>query len=140
MKGIGSSNLNTLLTFRIKTPAVKTQAAPVQNTWYVILDTTANCRIHGIRAQVATAGETLEVKIAVDGVDYASAKACNADTPYFWSIRPNDTPALDYSTSVISANCQYHFIEGRSVKISFRKTTNTGAGDILGIVIYSVRD
>jgi len=43
--------------------ATLTQAAPVQNTWYTILDTIANGRLIGVYFKVADTGEDLQPEL-----------------------------------------------------------------------------
>jgi len=119
--------------------AVLNQAAPVQDTWYTILDTTRNVRIVYGRFMVATTNETLEVRITVDGqVLVSSALAATADTSYylnhtvdFWN--PNDTGFTLAATNNLLA----FVLEGRSIKIDMRKTTAAGAGNLVARVRYA---
>ena len=47
--------------------ATLTQAAPVQNTYYTVLETTQNCRLIRVTGRIETTGETLNFRITVDG-------------------------------------------------------------------------
>ena len=53
--------------FEYQAPAVLNQAAPVQNTWYTILDTTPNVRIYDIVINVEDVDESLDVRVTIDG-------------------------------------------------------------------------
>jgi len=113
--------------------ATLTQAAPVNGTWYTILDTTKNALIYAIVAEVATTGETLEVKVTIDGQTYTGSVAHAADTAQFWFL--NMEGAMNSNTSPYMAGI-YAPLMGRSVKVEIRKTTAAGAGNLIGRVTH----
>lgn len=122
--------------------ATLNQAAPVQNTWYTVLNTTANARIYMIEVGIATTGETLEVKLTIDGQTYTTPGfACPADSyaAGAWSFGGAATNRLVFRLMSGSDRCvmPYAPIEGRSVKVEVRKTTAAGAGNLIGKVIYA---
>lgn len=118
--------------------ATLNQAAPVQNTYYTILDTTLHCRIWSVSVLIATTGEDLNLRITIDGeIIVGTTLAAANDTNYYMRKRLNATGmayTLD-STDYGSTNA-FQF-EGRSVKIEVRKTTANGAGNLKGCVAYS---
>ena len=122
-----------------KTPAVLNQAAPVQNTWYTVLDTTLNCCVISIAALVATADETLEVKATVDGVTIAAVSlAATFNTTYYVKLLTTETGGyLQLQASDGYAVYRAFLFEGRSVKVEIRKTTATGAGNLKCCVVYA---
>jgi len=118
--------------------ALLSQAAPVQNTWYTILAATPNVRVYGISVKVVTTGETLEVKMTIDGQTLTASFACLADTDYIYYL---DLWATATSPILMSAARGILYpnggwIEGRSVKVEVRKTTNAGAGTLIGKVVH----
>lgn len=113
------------------------QVLPAQNTWYTALATTVNCLIHKIGISVADTGETLNVQITVDGktITSPSAVAAAAGTEYWfipWGIQK-------IAAVNSEADIKQPIIEGRSVKVEFRKTTAAGTGIITCDVEYSTK-
>lgn len=117
------------------------QAAPVQNTFYTILEEDGGIRVYQIGARIADTGETLNLRVTVDGqVRNAEAVACNADTDY------QDLPYIQSLAGVITdkltnnVNKQYNAftLEGHSVKVEIRKTTANGAGTLYGTVDWGL--
>lgn len=142
MKGAGGQPLQI---WEYQAPAVLNQAAPVQNTWYTLLDTTSNCRILEVVVNVEDANETLEVKITIDGETIqADDLAATHSTDYYAYIYNSGVTRLDYvkliayATEMPAAKNAF-MIEGRSIKIEIRKTTATGAGNLTGICTYAVK-
>jgi hypothetical protein len=129
--------------FEYQAPAILNQAAPIQNTWYTLLDTTPNARIYGIGVNIEDANETLELRITVDSQILLSTKAATHSTTY--TIK-NEYNAVTRTVVLIADTNQSQlalgitFIcEGHSVKIEIRKTTATGAGNLMGVVSYGVK-
>lgn len=119
-----------------------TQAAAVQNTWYTILDTTYHIDVYQLAIRMATAGETLEVRITLNGVAITSVGfAAVADTSYWMSFKADPTSS---TISLINGSAgQTYLMQGfyapqpcRSVKIEIRKTTAAGANTLYGTVVY----
>ena len=115
--------------------ATLTQAAPVQNTWYPILNTTKNCRIYRIFVSVADTNETLEVKITIDGNIISGSVPATAGTSYYVYFSGYGNALIIDTVDPIAA---YAFLlEGRSIKVEVRKTTAAGAGTITARVKYA---
>jgi len=120
--------------------ATLTQAAPVQNTWYTILDTIANGRLIGVYFKVADTGEDLELRITIDGQTYVGVQAAVADTPYYIN-------GIDYSSGALSVQSVLEvsqrkgafLLEGRNIKVEVRKTSAAGAGTFSGRAEYAKR-
>ena len=129
--------------FEFQTPATLNQAAPVQNTWYTILDTTKNVRIYDIAVNVEDTNETLEVQVTIDGQTIgANDEACTHSTQYFALMK---LEAISRVCEMILVSEAVHddafksfVLEGKSVKVEVRKTTAAGAGNLTGIVAYGV--
>jgi hypothetical protein len=113
------------------------QATPEQNTWYTILDTTENCRLYSVVILVWTADETLEVRLTIDGQVLTGSIAATA-VSYYWVY------LLLYAAGLMASG-EKHLVgydsplEGRSIKVEMRKTTNNGTGTIEGYAIYAKR-
>ena len=113
------------------------QAAPVNGTWYEVLDTAGQTDIHGIWFEVATAGETLEVRVTLNGVPHVVSRAAGIGTDYF-VIYNNMLTAAEMLTSTTPYTTNYKLgISGRTATIEIRKVTAAGAGTITCKVIYS---
>jgi len=119
-----------------QTDAALSQAAPVQNTWYTILDTTPNCRVYCIVVAVATTGEDLECRLIIDGVTYLWTAAAAAATNYWLSKRGHTGSLSGEAGNPKQVLNDFTFVEGRSVKVEVRKTSIAGAGTITGRVTY----
>jgi len=97
-------------------------------------------RIHGINCMVATTGETLAVRITIDGgTARTGAQVAVADTAYYALINYGIVHGIAYSgavSEVYRSNSQFDFL--KSCLIEIRKTTANGAGDITSIVNFSL--
>jgi hypothetical protein len=130
-------NLLTNLTFQHQPDQHLVQPTPEQNTWYTILDTTLNCRLYSVVILVWGANETLEVRITIDGQVLTGSIVATA-VSYYWVY-------LLMYTSGFMMSGEHHSIgydaplEGRSIKVEMRKTTNAGTGTIEGYAIYAKR-
>lgn len=123
--------------FAHQADAVLAQAAPVQNTWYTVLNTTTNVRIIRIYANVALANETVQGQITIDGVTVAiPAAVFVAGTGYFvrWAFDLTDSLYWDVNEKYVA-----FLIEGKSVKVEIRKTTANGVGTLTCKVGYARR-
>jgi hypothetical protein len=103
------------------------QANPVQNTWYTALDTQLNCRINSIFLYVADTNETLEIKITIDGITLSASIAATFATYYGLGY---NYESIQLISTVVFQNYRGIFIEGKSIKIEYRKTTAAGTGTI----------
>lgn len=115
--------------------AALSQANPVQNTWYTILNTTLMVKCWSIIGYVATTGETIEVRATIDGQVLTGSQAAVAGTPYGWYKDPLSS-ALYTDTNYASQFVMCPF-ECKSLKVEIRKTTAAGAGNLNGRVTYS---
>ena len=129
-----------LFMFEHQDPALLSQPNPVQNTWYTVLDTTRNVRVYNIAIGVGTANETLEIRVTLDGTAYTGSLAATFGTTYYAVMDPNAiAQVLQVNPSATAYNWYRAFLmEGHSVMIEVRKTTVTGAGNLLALVEYGV--
>lgn len=118
------------------------QAAAVQNTWYTVLEA-SNVMIHYICVVMATADETLEVEVTLDGVEMVATIIATAATPYYFTKITNPVwgPGGDLaagSTSVlqISGDAATSPLPARNAKIRVRKTTAGGANTLYCLASY----
>ena len=109
--------------------AVLNQVA-VQNTWYTVLDA-KNTRIINIAWNETIANETIEVRLTVDGNVLAGSHAATAATWYYITWDAITAQTLQINSVVTIHVYKAFFLEGRSVKLEFRKTTNLGASAIV---------
>jgi hypothetical protein len=131
------SGLVAAMSFQTQADALLSQATPVQNTWYTILDTVHYAKLFGIAIAVATTGETLEVRLTVDGNVYTGSQVAVADTAY--KANPYTAPTGTYLLMTTSSIQNSNELEGRSLKVEVRKTTAAGTGTITGCVTYAQR-
>jgi hypothetical protein len=129
--------LTTALTFKPHAPATLSQANPVQGTYYTILDTTENVRLHGIAASVASTNETIAIKITVNGRVWAGNATATAGTMYYFYLGMDGYAW--YSPSVIGAVLGGGTFESQGIKVEIAKTTNNGTGIITANVLYATR-
>jgi len=127
--------------YKHQPPKKLNQAAPVQNTYYTIFEE-INARIHMMHFGVEDANETLEVKVTIDGETWISdAFAATHSTSYSVdrhedAITRTETLEFD-STPSHFGKYRAYVLEGHSVKIEVRKTTATGAGNLVGVISWS---
>jgi hypothetical protein len=122
-----------------QTDARLAQAAAVQNTWYTVLDTIGYVRILSFQVLMATATETIEGRITVDGVVVAVGAAALTFGTAYCAVFNNYT---DANTMVWDQNlARYNpiLLEGKSVKVEMRKTTAAGLNTLTGRVVYAKR-
>lgn len=128
--------------FEYQPPAVLNQAAPVQNTWYTILDTTANVRVYHIHVNIEDDDETLEIRLTIDGEVLTGSNACTHSVDYsigYHCSAITGTDFLEFDTVPTHFDKYRAFLcEGLSVKFEVRKTTAAGTGNLTGIVMYGV--
>jgi len=121
----------------MQTPIDFIQAAPVQNTWYEVLPITRNCRLISVSARVYDTGETLEVRIIVDGSDLTWPWTAAANTWYMAKNMPEDLLFLMETIAATDRASHTFLYEGRSVRILIRKTTAAGAGNLRCLIHYA---
>lgn len=112
------------------------QAAPVQNTWYTVLDTVRNVEVNVVRFYVATTGEDLEVRATIDGVEYVGSQTAVAGTNYcvYVNTSSNTLIVVASTTQQLAVNSP---CKARSFKLEIRKTSANGAGNLVGLVRYA---
>lgn len=131
--------VNIALTFQDQADAMFNQVAE-QNTWYTILDTTLNARIYAIQLKIATADETLEVRITSDGITRSGSAACTKDITYYVYLSGGTTNQNELTIGTSSYGAFRNMpLEARSVKVEVRKTTAAGANTLTGRVVYGKR-
>jgi len=117
--------------------ATLNQAAPVQNTWYTVLDTTKDGYIHSIGFSVATTDEDLEVKLTVDGQTYTATQTAVAGTKYNIFMICTATSIYCGALTTDSPIGLYTELSFRSVKVEIRKTTANGTGNLQCAIFYA---
>lgn len=128
--------------FERQAPATLNQATPVQNTYYTILDTTKNARIYQIAINIEDVGETLQVKVTIDGqtIESDAVSVAHSTIIYVHSYPDaiNRTEKMTLKSAIGDFTARPFEFEGKSVKIEVKKTTANGAGNLTGIVSYGV--
>ena len=116
--------------------AVLTQAAAVANTWYTVLSVSGNLRVYTVAQMMSTAAEDLEIRLTIDGVAYAGAKAgAVAGSWYFYQISGSlalNMQAQDYREALCEG-----FVDCRVLLVEVRKTSAAGANTLNGIVHWA---
>ena len=127
--------------FEYQTPATLNQANPVKDTWYDILPATANVKIYLIGVCVEDANETLEVQVIIDGETIAADnEACTHSQSYAGYLSANAVTRIDtIKLNQDMGRYRNIGIEGKSVQVQVRKTTEAGAGNLSCIVCYGVK-
>lgn len=137
----GILNLLATLTFQHQADALLSQAAPVQNTWYTVLDTVLNCRLIQFVYAVADTSETIQTRITIDGNVLLAGGAATAATVYTVCPSVSTTTGQELNILATSATiqCRPFLLEGRSIKIEVRKTTAAGTGTLTAKAVYAKR-
>jgi hypothetical protein len=129
---------------RAKTPEftedLYTKSAPVQNVYDTAFEL-KNVSVLSIALGVVTAGETLQVKVTIDGVVITgTATACNVNEHVEADhIRNGTALVMSASGANVDVNTVIAYtkqLTGKDVLIEIRKTTAAGAGDIHCDVVY----
>lgn len=118
--------------------AILNQANPVQDQWYTMLDTVYNVRIVTTNIQIATTGETLEVRFTVDGIVLWGTLAATANSDYLVAVgySGETTGGLLEPSQAAPWQRTSFIIECRSFKAELRKTTANGVGNLKGHIRY----
>lgn len=135
--------IRTELTFERQPIAALNQDPPVEDTYYTILDTTANAKIYCIATKQKNdeaSVENLQLKITIDGETIETTTRGHASNTWnFWYFELHDDE-LTVTTSETSAMVSTMPFEGRSVKIEVRQTTDVGTNaELDGRVHYAER-
>lgn len=121
--------------FELQPDATIDQASPVQNTWYTILDTILNVLVHAIWIKMNTTGETVAVRMTIDGIVKTASAGFGVDEDD-WVTLNTATGELGYSAGADSASLKGP-LPSRSFKMEVRKTTANGTGTLSGRVTHS---
>ena len=113
-----------------KPGAYLNQSSPVQNTWYTVLDTTRNVRIIHIGYRVNTTGETLEMRLTLDGNVFSNTINATAGSWYYVALDSLSTTSLHINIASEMMPNRTFLAEARSAKLEIRKTTASGTGSI----------
>ena len=124
--------------FQHQLDATLNQAAPVQNTWYTVLDTT-NARVYSLMSLIAGIGETIEVRLTLDAQVYIGSQAQVANQYYPWYIYGAFAALINAGPGAAIRINQYTFVEGKIVRIEVRKTTAAGAGNLQATIVWARR-
>lgn len=126
----------------LQTPATLSQATPTQNTYYNILGATANVEAIYVAIKIATTGETLQVRLIIDGNTWTGSLSCAAGTLYYVTLSAFSdagVPTFTIQTTAAPLGGSSYSLGGRSVQISVEKTTASGTGTLTGAVLYKSR-
>jgi hypothetical protein len=130
-------SLDKAYTFEQQPDATLSQLTPSKDQWYIVLDTKKNAKILAITVLVWTTGETLEVRVTIDGQVLVGSVEAAATTYYYVHHQ------LYGSALLVDANIflpgHYAPLEGREVKVEVRKTTEAGTGTLDARVVYAKR-
>lgn len=108
------------------------QAAPVQNTWYTVMDEVGQIRL--IAAEVVIngdTGETIEMRVIIDGNTYTTSGVAMAGHAHYQISQ--DIYLTGMVLSLSQAGYHYYrpfLLEGRDIQVQVRKTTANGADEI----------
>lgn len=138
-----NTNLYDSETWQMQATATLSQIAPTQNTYYNILAATARVRLLYVCAQIATTGETLQVKITIDGQAYTASVAATAGSTYYVylsGLTAAGVPTFTMTTTVTPlGGSGGNYLEGRSIQVQVEKTTANGMGTLTGAAWYQTR-
>jgi len=125
--------------YELQEPATLNQEAPVRNVWYTVLETTERCRVYAFCAAVEDTDETVVMRVTIDDVEWGGAFNFTHSTNYY---------AYKYSQGIVGTAYWYlkgtetthqtFIVDGKSVKIEIRKTTDAGVGNLKAICEYGV--
>lgn len=121
--------------FQQQADAVLDQVAPVQNTYYTILDTTKNVKIDSVWIEIEDTNETLQVKITIDGEIWTSSGLAATHSTSYYVYKDQATATLQIDSNR-RAFMYEHEGEARSIKVEVRKTTAAGTGNLEGRVVH----
>ena len=133
-------SLDRGVVFEHQPDATLSQATPVQNQWYTVLDAKKGVKIYSVVILVWTASETLEVRVTIDGQVLVGSVEATHTTYYYVHHKLYAAAA---SALAIDGNIfllgHYTPLEGREVKVEVRKTTAAGSGTLDARVVYAKR-
>jgi hypothetical protein len=127
------------LTFKQQATINVNQAAAVQNTWYTLMSTTNNVRLMLVGISMDTAVETIVLELTADGQVFTGTRGAAVIGTIYYAI-PNVTAgAIALIDDGGIPNYRAFMLEGRTISLRMRKTTNVGAGTLSGYVVYASR-
>lgn len=116
-----------------KAVATLSQASPVQNTWYTVLDTTEDALLIMIsiyQTNAEAGSKDLQVRLTIDGVTMTgSVSLAHNTTNLVYISWASD--GLSFTGSVLLV-AYYAPLPGQSVKVEFRCTSAPGTNQVLG--------
>jgi hypothetical protein len=119
----------------LQADAILNQAAPVQNTWYTVLDTTENVRVLNILFTVGVPNEDVEVELTIDGRTFVAGQApATGASIYYFVLADSVLATMDFgfntelAATVPTWVLRPFLIECRSLRVRIRKTSANGAG------------
>ena len=122
----------------LQTPITATQAAAVQNQWYTALPTSYLGRLIDVSIDAA-GGCTMEVRITIDGQAIAGAGVVTPATHLHVVIHMHaDEAVLEFVTTANKDEVPF-LIEGRTVLVEYRQTSEAGGEDLLCGVLYAIK-
>jgi len=119
-----------------------TQAPPVQDTWYAVLDLVQPIRVIYLSMKhdnTDSSAKTINMRVTMDGVVLtAAADAAGTDnTVYYFYVDPV-SDALISTTTVLNPS-YYESVECNSLKVEVRQTAAPGTAESLfGYVQYEI--
>lgn len=108
---------------------VFSQANPVQNTWYTVMDTTPNVRLIRVGLYVDVVGENIELRITADATVLLASEPESAGVHVYATFYADQQDALELTSSLAQILNPF-LLEARSLKIEIRKTTALGNGTL----------
>ncbi len=144
MSGIGFRPSHRLSMQKHQAPKKLNQAAPVQNTYYTIMEE-VDARIEEMHFGVEDTNETLQVKVTIDGETITSDAYAATHSTSYGVIRNQDaitrTEVLEFDSSPAHfEKYRSYMMDGHSVKVEVRKTTTAGTGNLVGIVSWNRKE
>ncbi len=117
-----------------------TQANPVQNTWYTLLDTINDAEIYSAAIMVGTANETLEARITINDIVFPLSVAATFGTTYSVYLAHDYTGLYLAGTagSVLMFLHTHSTLNCKTFKMEVRKTTANGTGTLYAGVSYGL--
>lgn len=142
MPRAGGNILDSAYMFDAQEPSVLNQANPDQNIWYPVLVATQYCRVYRVAINVEDTDEDLEARITCNGFAYGDgAIAAVNSTQYYVSLQQdaiNRVVEVRIQAAGADSFRRSIVVEGLSVTIEVRKTSNNGVGNLTGVADYGV--
>lgn len=115
------------------------QASPVQNTWYTVADLKNVEVLTPLLFQVTATGETLEIKVTIDGIVSSAtgdSQVAVAGTQYIGHLGSSYDGGLYWTIDSIQARLGVEAFKAKAIKYEIRKTTAAGGGTINAGLLY----